>query len=261
MPQISDLRIHHVMSTLASFLLQVVWSGSERAILLWCAYTGAYLGALISTETEPPADADQQQSAAAEVEERKHMVDPAKVGLLKSLYERWCVRWLTRAFFSPAPQQECCAAICRSLVSRTLASCKPGGSNYKIFASRMRLTGKRNCRGWRCAAAGGRWRGRTGWSWSSGWRSRSAGRPLLRSPPRSTWRPLPSSVARPWRAPVGLCLSGNSIRSFQYMPSCQQCTSRNERHCGTCCSASAQCGPTALPLAGSHPAHVSYDVQ
>ena len=71
-----------------------------------------------------------------------------------------------------------------ALVSRTLASCKPGGSNYKIFASRMRLTGKRNCRGWRCAAAGGRWRGRTGWSWSSGWRSRSAGRPLLRSPPR-----------------------------------------------------------------------------
>ena len=61
---------------MASSLLQVVWSGSERAILLWCAY----LGALISTETEPPADVDQQQSAAAEVEERKHMVDPAKVG-------------------------------------------------------------------------------------------------------------------------------------------------------------------------------------
>ena len=63
----------------------MVWSGSERAILLWCAYTGAYLGALISTETEPPADADQQQSAAAEVEERKHMVDPAKVNSTENM--------------------------------------------------------------------------------------------------------------------------------------------------------------------------------
>ena len=59
-------------------LAQAVWTGSERAILLWCAYTGAYVGALISTETEPLADAEQQQPAA-EAEERKHMVDPAKV--------------------------------------------------------------------------------------------------------------------------------------------------------------------------------------
>ncbi len=59
-------------------LAQVVWSGSERAILLWCAYTGAYVGALISTETEPLADAEQQQPAV-EAEERKYMVDPAKV--------------------------------------------------------------------------------------------------------------------------------------------------------------------------------------
>ena len=57
---------------------QVVWSGSERAILLWCAYTGAYVGVLISTEMEPQADVEQQQFAA-EAEERKHMVDPAKV--------------------------------------------------------------------------------------------------------------------------------------------------------------------------------------
>ena len=56
----------------------MVWSGSERAILLWCAYTGAYVGALISTETEPLADAEAQQPAA-EAEERKRMVDPAKV--------------------------------------------------------------------------------------------------------------------------------------------------------------------------------------
>lgn len=59
----------------------MVWSGSERAILLWCAYSGAYLGALISIETEPMGDTE-AQSAAAEVEERKHMVDPAKVSLL-----------------------------------------------------------------------------------------------------------------------------------------------------------------------------------
>ena len=63
----------------------MVWSGSERAILLWCAYTGAYVGALISTETEPLADAEQQQPAA-EAEERKHMVDPAKVRL-KTVFE------------------------------------------------------------------------------------------------------------------------------------------------------------------------------
>lgn len=55
-----------------------MWSGSERAILLWCAYTGAYVGALISTEAEPLADAE-QQPPAAEAEERKRMVDPAKV--------------------------------------------------------------------------------------------------------------------------------------------------------------------------------------
>lgn len=54
----------------------MVWSASERAKVLWCAYTGAYLGALISTETDPLADTDQQQS---EAEDRKHMVDPAKV--------------------------------------------------------------------------------------------------------------------------------------------------------------------------------------
>lgn len=58
----------------------MVWSGSERAILLWCAYSGAYLGALISTESELPVDSDQALSAAAEAEDRKHMVDPAKVG-------------------------------------------------------------------------------------------------------------------------------------------------------------------------------------
>ena len=64
------------MSQSENTTLQVVWSGSERAMLLWCAYTGAYLGPLISTETDPLADTDQQQS---EAEDRKHMVDPAKV--------------------------------------------------------------------------------------------------------------------------------------------------------------------------------------
>ena len=83
----------------------MVWSGSERAILLWCAYTGAYLGALISTETEPPADADQQQSAAAEVEERKHMVDPAKVGSTGDLSRSTFFLKGPRAPFSTSHQQ------------------------------------------------------------------------------------------------------------------------------------------------------------
>ena len=73
-------------------MAQVVWSGSDRAILLWCAYTGAYVGALISTETEPLADAEQQQ-LAAEAEERKHMVDSAKV---RGSRTSWLTRMLSR---------------------------------------------------------------------------------------------------------------------------------------------------------------------
>jgi hypothetical protein len=64
----------------------VVWSGSERAILLWCAYSGAYLGALISTESELPIDSDQALPAAAEPEDRKHMVDPAKVSVMMTSF-------------------------------------------------------------------------------------------------------------------------------------------------------------------------------
>ena len=74
----------------------MVWSGSERAILLWCAYTGAYVGALISTETEPLADTEQQQPAA-EAEERKHMVDPAKVKLSPRFNSRW-ICWLIASY-------------------------------------------------------------------------------------------------------------------------------------------------------------------
>ena len=35
---------------------QVVWTGGARSILLWCAYTGAYVGALINREVEPLPD-------------------------------------------------------------------------------------------------------------------------------------------------------------------------------------------------------------
>lgn len=64
----------------------MVWSGSERAILLWCAYSGAYLGALTSTESELPVDSDQALSAAAEAEDRNHMVDPAKVSAVTTYF-------------------------------------------------------------------------------------------------------------------------------------------------------------------------------
>ena len=37
------------------------------------------------------------------------------------------MRSLIRAIFVSAPQQECCAATCRSLISRTLGSCEPRG--------------------------------------------------------------------------------------------------------------------------------------
>ncbi|KAK9832480.1 hypothetical protein WJX81_000147 [Elliptochloris bilobata] len=64
---------------------QVVWSCSTRSLLLWCARSGAYLGALLrDRDTDalfsdlemPPAAA--VPPAVAEREERKHFVDAGK---------------------------------------------------------------------------------------------------------------------------------------------------------------------------------------
>ena len=59
---------------------QVVWTGGARSILLWCAFTGAYLGALISKEVEaaPPPELGDPPAAAAG-DERRFVVDPCKV--------------------------------------------------------------------------------------------------------------------------------------------------------------------------------------
>lgn len=66
--------------------LQVVWSCSTRSLLLWCAHSGAFLGALLrerdtgalfSDLEMPPSTA--VPPAVAEREERKHFVDPGKV--------------------------------------------------------------------------------------------------------------------------------------------------------------------------------------
>ena len=66
--------------------VQVVWSCSTRSLLLWCAHSGAFLGALLrERDTDalfsdlemPPAAA--VPPAVAEREERKHFVDPGKV--------------------------------------------------------------------------------------------------------------------------------------------------------------------------------------
>ena len=58
--------------------MQVVWTGGERSILLWCAYTGAYLGALISKEVDPALEGE-ASSSASDREERKLFIDPCKV--------------------------------------------------------------------------------------------------------------------------------------------------------------------------------------
>ncbi|CAL8463974.1 g3509 [Coccomyxa elongata] len=58
---------------------QVVWTSGERSILLWCAYTGAYLGALISKEIDPALEGETEAtSTASEREERKLFIDSSK---------------------------------------------------------------------------------------------------------------------------------------------------------------------------------------
>ncbi|BDA49078.1 probable type I inositol polyphosphate 5-phosphatase 12 [Coccomyxa sp. Obi] len=58
---------------------QVVWTSGERSILLWCAYTGAYLGALISKEADPTLEGETEPtSTASEREERKLFIDSGK---------------------------------------------------------------------------------------------------------------------------------------------------------------------------------------
>ena len=61
---------------------QVVWTGGARSILLWCALTGAYLGALISKEVdaaEPGEAAVSVQGMGPEGQERRPAIDPSKV--------------------------------------------------------------------------------------------------------------------------------------------------------------------------------------
>ena len=57
---------------------QVVWTGGARSILLWCAYTGAYLGALINKEVDPlpePGDPGADIARIVEVRELQRIVD------------------------------------------------------------------------------------------------------------------------------------------------------------------------------------------
>lgn len=62
--------------------VQVVWTSGERSILLWCAYTGAYLGALISKEVDPALEGETEPtSTASEREERKNFIDSSKVSV------------------------------------------------------------------------------------------------------------------------------------------------------------------------------------
>lgn len=58
--------------------MQVVWTAGDRSILLWCAYSGAYLGALISREVDPSLELD-TPGHNSEREERKLFIDPSKV--------------------------------------------------------------------------------------------------------------------------------------------------------------------------------------
>lgn len=62
---------------------QVVWTGGARSILLWCAFTGTYLGALISREVDALAEAGDAavsaQGLGPEGQERRLTIDPSKV--------------------------------------------------------------------------------------------------------------------------------------------------------------------------------------
>jgi hypothetical protein len=83
----------------------VVWTGGERSILLWCAYTGAYLGALISKEVDPALEGE-ATSSASDREERKLFIDPCKV-LLPRI---------------PAPLLDTCV-LCPRLLNGSLSTC------------------------------------------------------------------------------------------------------------------------------------------
>ncbi len=80
----ATFRIHFIRAISAAWLtrlcLQVVWTSGERSILLWCAYTGAYLGALISKEPDPALEGETEvTSTTSEREERKSFIDSSKV--------------------------------------------------------------------------------------------------------------------------------------------------------------------------------------
>jgi hypothetical protein len=111
----------------------VVWSGSERAILLWCAYSGAYLGALISTESELPVDSDQALSAAAEAEDRKHMVDPAKVSAIIA-YSTWCYIEVARNLHAPLNILMWAQAISLQPLTQKILFAGPGGVQCRARA-------------------------------------------------------------------------------------------------------------------------------
>ena len=71
---------------------QVVWSCSDRSLLLWCAHSGAYLGALLhDRDTDALFNDLELPSAAvvppalAEREERRHFIDASKACLPSSM--------------------------------------------------------------------------------------------------------------------------------------------------------------------------------
>jgi hypothetical protein len=69
---------------------QVVWTAGDKSILLWCAFSGAYLGALISKEIDD-LSLEPDAPSHAEREDRKQLIDPSKVSFLHAWHLSGCM--------------------------------------------------------------------------------------------------------------------------------------------------------------------------
>ena len=68
---------------------QVVWTAGEKSLLLWCAFSGQYLGSIHhgdSEDYEPPPERSRKPGKEDGEREEKRHIDPKKVCM------RACVR-------------------------------------------------------------------------------------------------------------------------------------------------------------------------
>lgn len=71
--------------------VQVAWTSGEKSLLLWCAFSGLFLGSIHHGDAD---DFDQGVPGRLRREdgdkEEKRLIDPKKVGLLLSSHLRPC---------------------------------------------------------------------------------------------------------------------------------------------------------------------------